>query len=226
MTESPLKVAIYVRVSTEKQDLDNQLLVLKPFCKAKRWEIYEIYADIMTGSEDKRPAFDRLFEDAHKMKFDVFLFWALDRFSRSGTLFTIQKLKELDNLGIGWHSYQEPYLSTLGPYGDMVISILACLAKAERERISERTKAGLARAKAAGKKIGPGCRTYNFKKIWEEFKREKSIYRTAKLLPYGHGTVHFIIKNDIHDQKTYEEMRAAEWERRKAKKGLSNRGGC
>jgi DNA invertase Pin-like site-specific DNA recombinase len=82
------------------------------------------------------------------------LFWSLDRFSRSGTLFTLQKLRELDNLGIFWHSFQDPYLSTAGEWKDVIVSILSTLAKIEREKISERTKAGLQRLKEKGKRLG------------------------------------------------------------------------
>jgi len=95
-----------------------------------------------------------MFKDTHKKLFDGVLFWSLDRFSRSGTLFTLQKLKELDNLGIFWHNYQDPYISTAGEWKDVIISIMSTLAKIERERISQRTKAGLQRVKAEGKKLG------------------------------------------------------------------------
>lgn len=95
-----------------------------------------------------------MFIDAHKKLFDGVLFWSLDRFSRSGTLFTLQKLKELDNLNIFWHSYQDAYISTAGEWKDVIISIMSTLAKIERQRISQRTKAGLERVKAKGKKLG------------------------------------------------------------------------
>jgi DNA invertase Pin-like site-specific DNA recombinase len=62
-------------------------------------------------------------------------------------LFTLQKLKELENLGIGWESYQEPYFNSIGEFKDVVLSIMATLAKIERERLSERTKAGLNNSK-------------------------------------------------------------------------------
>ena len=93
-----------------------------------------------------------MFMNAHQKLFQIVLFWDLSRFSRSGTLFTLQKLKELENLGINWISYNEPYFNTVGQFKDVVISILATVAKIEREKISERTKAGLARAKNVGKR--------------------------------------------------------------------------
>ena len=146
--------AVYVRVSTGKQDAENQLLQLRPYCEKAGYSIYQEYMDIVSGAEDNRPAFNRLFKDAHQRKFDILVFWALDRFSRSGIYFTMQKLQELRNLGIDWDSYQEQYFRTIGPFGDAVLGIMATLAKIERERLSERTKAGLAAAMARGVKVG------------------------------------------------------------------------
>ena len=151
MDEEPKKIAIYVRVSTTRQEAENQLMQLRKYCVSSEWEIYKEYIDIISGREESRPEYDDLYTDAHKKLFDGVLFWSLHRFSRSGTLFTLQKLKELDNLNIFWHSYQEPMISSVGPWRDVVISIIATLAKLERERISERTKAGLERARSKGK---------------------------------------------------------------------------
>jgi len=154
-------VAIYVRVSTRTQESENQLIQLRKYCERSDWTIYKEYVDIISGKEEKRPEYDKLFTEAHQKKFDGVLFWALDRFSRSGTLFTLQKLNELDKLGIFWHSYQEPYFSSVGEFKDVVISIMATLAKIERKRISERTKAAFQKDKKGvtvsvkhGKKVG------------------------------------------------------------------------
>ena len=149
-----MKVAIYVRVSTDKQEAENQLIQLREFSNKNAWIIYNEYVDMISGKETSRPEFDKLFQGAHKKLFDIVLFWDLSRFSRAGTLFTLQKLKELENLGIQWHSYQDSYLSSIGQFKDVVISIMSTLAKIEREKISERTKAGLERLKAQGKRLG------------------------------------------------------------------------
>ena len=148
-----MKVAIYVRVSTDKQESENQLIELRDYCLSD-YQIFHEYVDVISGKEDKRPNWDQLFIDAHRRKFDIVLFWDLSRFSRSGTLFTLQKLRELENLGIGYISYQEPYLNTVGQFKEVVISILSTIAKIEREQISERTKAGLRRAKINGTTLG------------------------------------------------------------------------
>ncbi|MCX6710183.1 MAG: recombinase family protein [Candidatus Woesearchaeota archaeon] len=138
-----MRAAIYVRVSTSKQDADNQLLQLRPYCERSGYEVVCEHSDVMSGKETSRPAYDRLFQEAHQHLFDVVVFWALDRFSRAGTLYTLQKLKELENLGIEWDSYQEPYLRSAGQFKDVVLAVIATVARMERERLSERTKAGI-----------------------------------------------------------------------------------
>ena len=142
-----MKVAIYVRVSTHTQEGKNQELELTKYCEKKGYVVYNIYSDVMSGKEKSRPSFDKLFRDATTRDFDMVLFWALDRFSRAGTLFTLQKLKELTNLGIKWESFTEPYFSSVGDFKDVVLSIMSTLAKMEREKISARTKAGLQASK-------------------------------------------------------------------------------
>jgi len=148
------KVAIYCRVSTNKQEADNQLIQLRNYCKKSDYEIFKEYIDVISGKETSRPSYDLMFQDAHKKLFNLVLFWDLSRFSRAGTLFTLQKLKELENLGIDWESYQEPYFKSVGQFKDVVLSIISTVAKIEREKISERTKAGLERAKRKGKFAG------------------------------------------------------------------------
>lgn len=149
--------ALYLRVSTDKQELKSQSCDLEAYCQKNNWPIFKIYSDIVTGQETteaKRPGFTTLFQEAHQRKFDLVLFWDLSRFSRAGTLYTLQKLQELKKLNINWVSYNEPYISSLGQFSDIVISIMSTLSKIEREKISDRTKAGLRLAKSNGKKLG------------------------------------------------------------------------
>jgi len=145
-----LSVAIYVRVSTDKQEADNQLLQLRKYAEKCQYSVYKEYVDVISGKENSRPAYDDMFKDAHKKLFELVLFWDLSRFSRAGTLFTLQKLKELENLGVDWESYQEPYFKSVGQFKDVVLSVISTVAKMEREKISERTKAGMERAKREG----------------------------------------------------------------------------
>jgi DNA invertase Pin-like site-specific DNA recombinase len=82
------------------------------------------------------------------------LFWKLDRFSREGARKTLRHLQQLDDWGVGWRSFQEPFFDSCGMIRDVVISIMATLAEQERITISERTKAGLARTRKAGTRRG------------------------------------------------------------------------
>jgi len=136
-------VALYVRVSTTNQEAMNQLTDLREYSKKCNYEIFNEYVDVISGKEKSRPSYDLMFLHAHQKKFDVVLFWDLSRFSRAGTLYTLQKLKELENLKIEWESYQENYLKSSGQFKDVVLSVISTVAKIEREKISERTKAGL-----------------------------------------------------------------------------------
>lgn len=144
-----MKVAIYVRVSTSTkgQDVDNQLLVLREYCHNMGYKIINEYSDEVSGGTSDRPAFKQLFADASKRKFDLLLFWSLDRFSREGTRATIKYLEQLECYGVSYKSYSEQYIDSCGIFKDVVISLLSTLAKQEKVRISERVKAGLARSK-------------------------------------------------------------------------------
>jgi len=149
-----MRAVLYVRVSTNKQEAKNQLIQLRRYCRSQKYQVEHEFVDVISGKTTSRPAYDKMFVAAHKGLFDLVIFWDLSRFSRAGTLHTLQKLKELDNCGVKWHSYQDAHLSSAGQFRDVVIAILSTIAKAEREKISTRTKAGLERAKLQGKKLG------------------------------------------------------------------------
>ena len=95
-----------------------------------------------------------MFADGSRRKFDLLLFWSLDRLSREGVLETLQHLNRLTSCGVGYRSFTEQYFDSCGIFKDAVISILATIAKQERVRLSERTKAGLAIARSKGRQIG------------------------------------------------------------------------
>jgi DNA invertase Pin-like site-specific DNA recombinase len=146
---------IYCRVSTDKQENANQLDQLREFAGKQSWPIAVEYVDTVTGSGKKaRPQFERMMLDASQRKFDTLLFWKLDRLSREGVRKTLNYLENLNSWGLAWRSFMEPYLDSCGVMRDVVISIMATLAEQERISISERTKAGLQRAKKQGKTLG------------------------------------------------------------------------
>jgi len=151
-----MRAALYGRISTRDkgQDPDNQLAQLREFALRQGWEITKEYVDEMTGGTSERIAFQAMFKDASQRRFDVLLFWSLDRLSREGVLETLQHLNRLTGYGIQWRSYTEQYLDSTGMFRDAVIGILAAIAKQEKVRISERTKAGLERARREGRTLG------------------------------------------------------------------------
>lgn len=155
----PKRVAIYARISKRDSDQDpeNQLKQLREWCDQSGHTIVREYVETESGQKGTggRKVFAELFEDAGKRQFDLVLFWALDRFSREGMTKTVMHLERLDSYGVSFHSYQEPLLSTENELvRDILLATFSALAKMEAERISERVKAGLDRAKDRGVELG------------------------------------------------------------------------
>lgn len=153
-----MRVAIYARVSTKDkgQDTENQLHQLRAFAE-QHGTLYKVYTDQESGGKADRSEFKALLLEAYQKKFDLVVFWRLDRFSREGALATLRYLKELKDHGVNYKSFTEPYLDSLGPFGDVIVSMLATIAAQDLIKISENTKAALAKKKAAGVKLGtPG----------------------------------------------------------------------
>jgi DNA invertase Pin-like site-specific DNA recombinase len=148
-----MRTALYARVSTRDkgQDTENQLVQLREFARTQGWTITGEYVDRVSGKNSDRDQFQKLFQDASQRKFDTVLFWSLDRFSREGVLVTLNHLQRLSSHGVGYRSFTEQYLDSCGVFKDAVLSILATIAKQERIRLSERTIAGLEKAKRAGR---------------------------------------------------------------------------
>ncbi|MFZ2077769.1 MAG: recombinase family protein [Xanthobacteraceae bacterium] len=154
-----MRAAIYARVSTDDkgQDPENQLRELRDWVINSGYVISREYVDYESGRKgvEKRKQFAALVDDAAKRKFDCVLFWALDRFSRAGMTQTIIHLQRLSSYGVAFHSYTEPHLATDNELvRNILLALLSSLAKVEAQKISERTRAGMSRAKAKGVKIG------------------------------------------------------------------------
>jgi DNA invertase Pin-like site-specific DNA recombinase len=182
--EETVKICIYARVSTTKQDNDNQLIQLREFaCKQSGWEVAAEYVDTVTGSGKKdRVQFDRMMLAASQRQFDVLLFWKLDRLSREGVRKTLVYLERLDSWGVRWRSFMEPFFDSCGIMRDVVISIMATLAEQERITISDRTKAGLRRAHKAGKVLGRPTLSLDMEQVRRRRARGESLRTIAKAL--------------------------------------------
>jgi putative DNA-invertase from lambdoid prophage Rac len=109
--------------------------------------------DIASGAR-RREKLDDVFDAARHRHFDILAIWSLDRLTREGPLATLLYVHRLNTLGVKVYSHQEPYLDPKLPFYESIIALLADIAKWERDRRSERTKAGLRRALTQGKKLG------------------------------------------------------------------------
>jgi len=203
MKAESIVVGIYGRVSTMDGETSNQLNQLRAFCAKQGWRVESEYVDhAVSGAKSgaTRPEFARMMQDASKRKFDVLLFWSLDRLSREGVAQTLDYLNRLGAWGVGFRSYSEPYLDSLGVFKDAVLAILACIAKQERIRISERTKAGLERVKRAGVRLGrPALQKQVIERIRQLRATGKSVRETAKAFDVSVGVVS---KHARHNQSS------------------------
>lgn len=125
---------------------------LREYCKARGWELVGEYVDRCTGAGSRRPQLDILMTGARKRLFDCVAVWKLDRFGRS-LKHLVTAVDEFNNLGVSFVSYQEQ-IDLTTPTGKLMFHIIAAMAEFERELIRERVKAGLANARAKGKRIG------------------------------------------------------------------------
>lgn len=149
------RVAIYARVSTrDKQETLNQIIQLREFCRRQGWKLVIEYIDHESGGISTRAEFQKMLLHASQHRFDVLLFWGIDRLTREGTLATLQYLERLTSYQVGYKSFTEPYLDSCGTFKDVVISLLATMAKQERLRMGERVRAGLQRVRNQGKRLG------------------------------------------------------------------------
>jgi len=153
------RAVVYLRISTRdgRQTEENQRLQLRAFVEEEGYELVGEYVDHESGRKGRRArsGFDQVFEAAENREFDLLIFWSLDRFSREGIRKTVSYLRQLEDLGVRFRSYTEPYLSTENELvSHILLAVLSYFAEYEAKKISRRTKAGLERARAEGKQIG------------------------------------------------------------------------
>lgn len=146
-----LKVALYVRTSTEnqKESINLQTKELTAFCETRGYEIYEKYVDFgVSGKNTERPAFQTMMEEAKEGKFSLVLVTKIDRFARSilDCLFSIKVLQEA---GVEFAATSQP-IDTSSAMGKLTLNIMAAFADFEREIIRERMEAGRKAAEKRG----------------------------------------------------------------------------
>ncbi|HLO75345.1 MAG TPA: recombinase family protein [Magnetospirillum sp.] len=149
------RAALYLRVSTSGQTTENQRLELEAMAARCGWAIVGIYEDAgISGAKgrDKRPEFDRLCRDAARRRIDVVMAWSVDRLGRS-LQHLVQFLADLHASGVDLYLHQQG-IDTTTPSGKAMFQMLGVFAEFERAMIRERVQAGLARARAQGKRLG------------------------------------------------------------------------
>ncbi len=195
-----MRIALYSRVSTDRQENENQAVQLREFAATQGWTVVREITDVASGGKANRDGLKQLFEAASKREFDLLLFWSLDRLSREGVLETLRYLERLTSYGVAYKSFTEQYLDSVGIFRDAVIGILATIARQERVRRSERTRAGLAIARSRGSKLGRPAKTVSTGQIIALRSGGASLRSIAKITGVSHVTVASICKTNVSER--------------------------
>ncbi len=184
-------VAIYTRVSTDKQTSENQLRELQGWARRAGHSVVEVFSDAgISGSKgrDKRPGFDAMLKAAVRREFDVLAVWSSDRLGRS-LQNLIDVLQTIRDTGTGLYIHTQA-LDTTTPAGRAMFGMLAVFSEFEREMIVSRVNAGLARARAQGKKLGrPGADPKSVELAKDALRAGTGILKVARQFGMGTGTV-------------------------------------
>jgi DNA invertase Pin-like site-specific DNA recombinase len=170
------RAALYVRVSTDSQTVENQIRELRQVAGRRGWDVVEVYSDAgISGAKGRngRPGLDSMLKDASRRKFDIVMAWAIDR----------------EACGVDLYLDQQA-IDTTTPMGKLVFQVTGAFAEFERTMIRQRVKAGLRRAVAQGVKLGrPKIDSTTERKVRKQLAKGMGILRVAKLLGIGTGTV-------------------------------------
>lgn len=147
------RTALYIRVSSIDQNPEMQLRELEPFITARGWMLYNVYQDKFTGTNNERPALKSLLEDARKRRIDIIVCCRIDRFFRSLRDLVVT-LRELNDLGVSFVSFNDPTIDMSAPSGRLMIHIVGAFAAFEASLSKMRCRAGIENARAKGKHLG------------------------------------------------------------------------
>jgi DNA invertase Pin-like site-specific DNA recombinase len=191
MTKTVKRAAIYARVSTDSQTVENQIRELRQIADRRGWEVVEVYTDAgVSGAKGRaqRPGLDQMLKDASRRKFDVVMSWAIDRLGRS-LIDLLGTIQHLEAVGVDLFLDQQA-IDTTTPMGKLVFQITGAFAEFERSMIRQRVKAGLKRAVAQGTKLGrPKVDPILERKAQKQLEKGTGILKVAKMLGLGTGTV-------------------------------------
>ena len=150
-----MKVAIYARVSTEDQTTENQVRELEQWAERRGWQVITIYRENETAwKAGHQKEWAILKTDARMRNFEAVIVWALDRITRQGVSYLFQQIQALKNYDVKIISMQESWIETLGDLTEVFVALVGFIAGYESKRRSERTKAGMERARSQGVHVG------------------------------------------------------------------------
>jgi DNA invertase Pin-like site-specific DNA recombinase len=196
------RAAIYVRVSTDKQTIENQLRELRQIAQRRGWEVVLEYHDAgISGSKGReaRPGLDEVLSDAQRRRFDVVMAWAIDRLGRS-LIDLLGTIQTLETCGVDLYLDQQS-IDTTTPAGRLMFQITGAFAEFERSMIRHRVRAGLKRAVDSGK---PAME----KRIQTQLRTKKGMLAIARELKVGTGTVQRI-KREMERTSPFDRPSAA-----------------
>jgi DNA invertase Pin-like site-specific DNA recombinase len=192
----PKRAAIYVRVSTDKQTVENQVRELRQIAERRGWEVVKEYHDAgISGAKgrDKRPGLDEMLKDASRRRFDVIMAWAIDRLGRS-LLDLLGTIQTLEHCGVDLYLDQQA-IDTTTPAGRLMFQVTGAFAEFERSMIRQRINAGLKRAVEQGKQLGrPRIDPAVEKRIQTQLRAGKGMLKVATECGVGTGTVQRIAR--------------------------------
>jgi DNA invertase Pin-like site-specific DNA recombinase len=192
------RAALYLRVSTDQQTVENQRRELRQIAERRGWEIVEEYNDAgISGAKPRRksqvgfawrPRLDQMMNDARRRKFDVVMAWSIDRLGRS-LIDLLGTIEELEACGVDLFLEQQA-IDTTTPAGRLMFQVCGAFAEFERSMIRQRVKVGLKRAVAQGKRLGrPRLDAEIERKAQRQLRKGHGIIKVAKALGIGVGTV-------------------------------------
>src|SRR5215467_9815696 len=191
LMSSTKRAALYVRVSTDAQTLENQIRELRQVAERRGWDVVEVYRDAgISGAKGRngRPGLDSMLKDASRRKFDIVMAWAIDRLGRS-LIDLLDTIQHLEACGVDLYLDQQA-IDTTTPMGKLVFQVTGAFAEFERTMIRQRIKAGLKRAVAQGVKLGrPKIDSATERKVRNQLAKGVGILKVAKSLGIGTGTV-------------------------------------
>lgn len=189
-----MKVCIYARISTNTQELDQQIAACERFCQYRGFEIAHVYSEIVSGAKAKRPRYLEFIADVRQLKYEGVVVFRFDRLGRNSREI-IFLVDELANKGIELFSVSES-LDTTTSLGRAMRDILIILAQLEREQIAEATRQRLAAKKNAGEKLGrpKAASPWQIEKVRKLHAEGMSLNAIRKQMHLGFGTVRNIIE--------------------------------